>query len=302
MTVKKYIFIAVAVLAATGIRAAITSQSELFPGIDAYTKEEIRWQGLARLYPQRVRFESPELHPNRLSGHATRIEDLPRSIKYIRVYRLDEALKTIETQIRHPALLLDFRYLKSTVLGVELAAMLGCQSAVSNILPIGNIPRVISHSLRGSDMAVVSPRSTPIVVLCNEQTEGPFEAILHNLQHAGAIILVGEATTGHTGYYKKIGNTTWVLEGELRPTPSDSLVGVGVTPRIKVATSAEQSYINYHLYEAGTPIQQLLNPAKQHTPDSSQPASGSAPRNTDVVLQRGTDIVAALQILQQPHL
>jgi sulfur carrier protein ThiS len=137
-----------------------------------------------------------------------------------------------------------------------------------------------------------------VIVLCNRETAGPFEAVLAKLQQHGAIIGVGEATAGRTGFYEKSDHHTWILHGEIRPDEATSLVGTGFQPRIQLEINSEENYLSYHLYEAGTTIEQLLS-QKNTMPNNEAMEVEGVLIKPDRILQRGVDIIAALQILQQ---
>lgn len=294
MTVKAYLCSAVLAIASALSTAAKQADSALFPDLESYSQEEIKLHGLARLYPGRILFEPPQQSTNSLRDQAAKVEELTRGVKYIRIYRLEEALKLIETQIQHPALILDARYLQSSHSGSPLASMLGQNALLTQIQTVGQVPANLSTELKAQSQSPL-PRKAPFIVLCNRETAGPFEAVLHNLQAAGAAIIVGEASAGRTGFYKQLPyKQIWKIEGEIRPTTQHSLVGIGIQPRIRVATSPEESYIAYHLYEAGTKLEKLLQAPKGTDESSSQDGPSL---QTDPVLQRGFDIVTALQIL-----
>src|SRR5690606_24006864 len=119
----------------------------------------------------------------------------------------------------------------------------------------------------------------------------------------GSVIVVGENTAGRTGFYEEIQSGDWKIHGELRPGPNHSLVPAGIKPRISVALSPEAQDRGYFLYEAGTKIEPLVRQPERATaavedaPDESEKVEESA--GTDPILQRGLEIVAALQVLQQ---
>ncbi len=269
---------------------------ELFPSLSQYDDEAIRLHGLATLFPGRVLFEDPQLATTTESRVATRVEDLPRAIKYIRLYRLDEAKAVLAEFQAHPALILDVRFLKSERAAVDALDAFTTSQTLHNLTTVGSVPADLIKLSDGS----TTQRDTPAIVLCNRETAGPFEAVLHQLQQTGAIIAVGEATAGRTGFYKKTAHNAWLLNGELRPDNDTSLVGVGFQPRILLEIDAEENYLSYHLYEAGTSITQLLRQENHTTADSYEKLeSENVLIESDRILQRGVDIIAALQILQQ---
>lgn len=294
MTVQQLLRTAV-VCAIVTCTPAYGQDATLFPSLSDYSDEVIRLHGLAELYPGRVLFEDPQLATTTESRVATRVEDLPRAIKYIRLYRLDEAKSVLAEFHTHPALILDFRFLKSEQAAVDTLAAFTPSQTLQSLTTIGSVPADLITLSDGS----TAQRDTPVIVLCNRETAGPFEAVLHQLQQTGAIIAVGEPTAGRTGFYKKTAHNTWVLNGELRPDNETSLVGVGFEPRIQLEIDVEENYLSYHLYEAGTDIAQLLRQDDRIDISHETLESDSVLTEPDRILQRGVDIIAALQILQQ---
>ncbi|MGJ8652935.1 MAG: hypothetical protein ACSHX8_06640 [Opitutaceae bacterium] len=275
--------------------------TEFFPGLDDQSDETIHLHGLASLYPGTILFKTPELLTRSQRQEAAKVEDLPNKIAYVRIYRLEEAISAIRKTVDTPALILDLRYLQAESLGAELASLLSSEPRIESLTAIGKVPASIEEAL-GELSISATKRTYPAIVLCNRETAGPFEAILHILQKNGSIIGVGEATAGRTGFYKKAKDQIWVIEGELRPTQNTSLINTGFVPRIEIDATPESNYMSYHIYEAGTPISRVLRKenllATDDTEDSTEDADAEK-FEPDHVLQRGVDIVAALQVLQQ---
>ena len=295
MTVQQLLSTAV-ICVSVACHQAHGLDAALFPSLSDYSDEAIRLHGLAQLFPGRVLFEDPKLDTTTASRVATRVEDLPRAIKYIRLYRLDEAKAVLAEHHTHPALILDFRFLKSEQAAVDTFDTFTTSQALQSLTTVGSVPADLIKFSDGS----TAQRDTPVIVLCNRETAGPFEAVLHQLQQSGTIIAVGEPTAGRTGFYKKTAHDAWMLNGELRPDNDTSLVGVGFEPRIQLEIDAEENYLSYHLYEAGTDIAQLLKQEDRIDVESQEPLeSDSVLIEPDRILQRGVDIIAALQILQQ---
>jgi hypothetical protein len=295
MTVRQ--LLSTAVVCATLTCPHTHGQDEaLFPSLSQYDDDAIRLHGLAQLFPGRVLFEDPQLATTTESRVAARVEDLPRAIKYIRLYRLDEAQPVLAEYQTHPALILDFRFLKSEQAAVEILDGFTATQWTERLTTVGSVPAGLVESSDDS----TTQRDTPVIVLCNRETAGPFEASLHQLQQTGAIIAVGESTAGRTGFYEQTAHNAWILNGELRPDSETSLVGVGFQPRIQLDVDAEENYLSYHLYEAGTNIVQLLRQENHDEPESHDTiGNDSVLIEPDRILQRGVDIIAALQTLQQ---
>ncbi|MFT6059959.1 MAG: hypothetical protein ACJAS5_001404, partial [Lentimonas sp.] len=70
-------------------------------------------------------------------------------------------------------------------------------------------------------------------------------------------------------------------------------------PRIRLESDAKENYLSYHLYEAGTDIMQLLRNEDSSSDRDPIGEAESSSIEPDRILQRGVDIIAALQILQQ---
>jgi hypothetical protein len=294
LTVKQFLSTAV-VCAAVTCQPAQGQDAALFPSLRDYSDEAIRLHGLAALFPNHVLFEEPQLETTSESRVAARVEDLPRAIKYIRLYRLDEAKSVLAEFQTHSALILDVRFLKSNHTAVDTLSGFATAKQAKTLTTVGTVPADLSTSGEASSTV----RDSPVIVLCNRETAGPFEAVLHQLQAAGAIIAVGEPTAGRSGFYRKASANAWILCGEVRPDSDTSLVGVGFEPRIRLESDAKENYLSYHLYEAGTDILQLLR--NEDSSSDSDPAreADSSSIEPDRILQRGVDIIAALQILQQ---
>lgn len=294
LTVKQFLSTAV-VCAAVTCQPAQGQDAALFPSLRDYSDEAIRLHGLAALFPNHVLFEQPQLETTSESRVAARVEDLPRAIKYIRLYRLDEAKSVLAEFQTHSALILDVRFLKSNHTAMDTLSCFATAKQAKTLTTVGTVPADLSTSGEASSTV----RDSPVIVLCNRETAGPFEAVLHQLQAAGAIIAVGEPTAGRSGFYRKASANAWILCGEVRPDSDTSLVGVGFEPRIRLESDAKENYLSYHLYEAGTDILQLLR--NEDSSSDSDPAreADSSSIEPDRILQRGVDIIAALQILQQ---
>jgi hypothetical protein len=295
MTAKQ--FLSTAVICATVTSIQMHAQDAvLFPSLNDYSDETIRLHGLAQLFPNRVLFEHPELAAAAQSQVATRVEDLPHSIKYIRLYRLDEAHIVLSELKAHPALILDLRFLKCNNTAVDSLGLFADFKQRQQLTTIGDCPDDLNISIHG----LRPPQHLPVIVLCNRETAGPFEAVLHQLQTNAAIIAVGEPTAGRTGFYHKVAPHAWMLCGEIRPHEDTSLVGSGLQPDIQLEIDAEENYLSYHLYEAGTNITQLLRRDKlQSESNKVQDERESTFIKPDRILQRGVDIITALQTLQQ---
>ena len=285
---------------------------ELFPDLDTKDPELVRLHGIAALYPGRVRFEAPPAEPADRRAKAASVADLPDGIRYIRLYRLDEGLATVRGHIDESALILDFRYLRSRQSGAGLAALLGGPDGAARPKPVGEVPEPIREQLQ-QDRTPSQKRRHPVVLLTNAKTAGPFEAALSDLQRSGAIIGVGSATAGDTGFFRQIRSGVWVLKGELRNASNESLIPGGFRPRITTGITPEDDYRAYHLHEAGTPLAHLIRDSGETTTKTgdADPDGNGEPVETngsgestdaatqDSVLKRGIETVKALRILDR---
>ena len=112
----------------------------LFPSLEKYDTEEIQLHGLATLYPGRVLFEHPSLSASCENREPARVEDLPREIKYIRLYRLDGAQAVLKQQRAHPALIVDFRYLKSELAALQSLNAFEQNACLNGLTTTGQVP------------------------------------------------------------------------------------------------------------------------------------------------------------------
>lgn len=300
-SLKQCFHLALLLCGSSHLSADVQVDTKFFPNLDQHTDETIQLRGLASLYPGTIFFEAPELSTRSQRQEAAKVETLPNKITYVRIYRLEEAIAAIQKTMDQPALILDLRYLQSESSGVKLANLLNSEPAVKSLTAVGKVPAKIQDALDELSIAATK-RSYPAIVLCNRETAGPFEAILQILQSNGCIIGVGEATAGRTGFYTNLNDQAWVIEGELRPTPKMSLIKTGFVPRIEIEATPESNYLSYNIYEAGTPITRVLRNGNLLTSKDKKDDkvdSEAEKFEPDAVLQRGVDIVAALQVLQQ---
>ena len=289
-------------LSLSSVVYALKLNPHFFPDDPSHSEESIYLHGLAQLYPGTVVFKDPKLEPRSLRENAAQIETLPSDITYVRIYRLEEAMAAIHGVIDQPALILDLRYLQSESSGAGLAKLLNSDQNIASVTGVGIIPSEITASINDLDVSATR-RKYPAIVLCNRETAGPFETILDALQSDNCIVAVGEATAGRTGFYTKHeSDDVWIIQGELRPSTDKTLIENGFVPRIKMDATPETNYLSYNLYETGRSITRLLRKNANALPTTETGNSGpndDEPFEPDAVLQRGVDIVAALQILQQ---
>lgn len=269
----------------------------LFPGLAQHADEALQLQGIARLYPGRIIFKAPvQATPPSPDSRAVSVESLPGNITYLRIYQLDGALPTLVQHLHDSSLILDVRYLQSFSGVIDFGKLF----TDPKLQTVGTIPEAWLLAKE----ADTERRKLPAVVLCNQQTAGPLEAMLAQLQEEKHILAVGSATAGRTGYYSEATelNQTWILSGEIRPNPELSLIPNGFKPRILIPEDAKSAYRAYYLYEAGTPIEQLVaktEPKPVRNGEGEEPSEEDQNATKDFILQKAIDVVAALQILDQ---
>jgi len=83
-----------------------------------------------------------------------------------------------------------------------------------------------------------------VIVLVNQATAGPVEAVLDALQAAGDVLLVGPGTAGECAF---------------RAAGGDWIAGSGVACGLPVAVTPDADRRAYDALEAGTPIGELLD-------------------------------------------
>ncbi|ADE53412.1 hypothetical protein [Coraliomargarita akajimensis] len=265
---------------------------ELFPGIHRYSDQDLRLQGIAALYPNRVCFDSPRIQPADRHRRAASIETIEPAITYLRIYRFDEAIESLRQQLQTESLIIDLRFTQSPELELEFFDLLAEHSLTQHLEVIGTTEDFDLSTVESTEHR--DARQTPPLVLINRHTTGPFEACIDYLQASGQIVCVGDSTGGQTGSYTQHRNY-WLLAAEVRQRASNSLIGVGVRPRIQVQTEPEEDYISYHLYETGSDLQRLIGVRLSSENDNDEDPQAAA---LDQILVKAVDILAALQILQ----
>ncbi len=263
--------LAVALLAATsGYAQSSTEAPEppLPPEFSQHSELELKWRGLASLYPGMVLTETPPA----FTPHTPReplVAELPDGVTYLRVYDLPLAMPALEEHAGKTRLVLDLRYQQSQ----EPEAF---TALIENTRP--------KH---------------PLIVLVNHRTAGKLEVALENLQSEGKILAVGVPTAGETGSYRPVPGLDgfYVIDTQHLSHTGKSLLGTGFTPRIVVDTAPEEDYLGYQLVERGTPVEQVLQIEYEAevTEDGEEPEDDTEP--ADPILQRALDVIVALQVL-----
>jgi hypothetical protein len=291
-----------------------------FPGIETLPDHLIMLEGLAALYPGKILKELPlesgqEVRP-------PKIEPLPRGITYARVYHLSGDLSGLIERIDDAPLIIDLRFVDSDLENaLAFGRLLGLHMPV-RLEARGNY---LTPPMQVSDLVIEKTdtpqsRDMPILILTNDGTTGPLEAVLDAVQAQNEIITVGTPTGGHTGRYHEIAVDPpyYVIAGEIRAAGRSSLVHHGFRPEIDVPVDSARDYRAYYAFERGVEISRLIN----YDLDESDPALNTSPPTTyttftdaegtlperpknisstalaDPILQRAVNIIVALQVLR----
>lgn len=265
---------------ATGFSAA--PQAVLISGEFAeHSQRELVWRGLAALYPEKV-LTAP---PVTFTGHSPAPPlqaELPRGVTYLRLYDPALAVEALEAVKNPQKLILDLRY----------CATPAPASFVTLVEELG--------------------QQHPLIVLVNGRTAGQLEVQLADLQAAKKILTVGTPTAGQTGTYAPVPGLDgfYVLKEETLTADGNSLLGKGLTPSVAVETTPQADYLAYNLVERGTAVTAVLQMQAAAPPAPVPPldedATGAneekspAPatdRPLDAILQRGLDVIVALQVM-----
>lgn len=278
---------------------------EFFPRLEQQNPERVFFEGLVTLYPGRVLNHSPEI----LRPAAKReplVEILPRGIRYVRVYDLEQSLQILAESTDSPALIWDFRYL--------YAPYAVSKSLLTMMAPIGFEPpaklQKVGHfsdghsRTSGPGPGPIEPDGAtrvnyPAIVLVNAQTRGPVEAALDALQRNQAIMTIGTHTAGLTGSYKPAPHVEgfWVIQGEVRASGGPSLLGAGLSPEVSVNVSPEADFVGYQLLETGYDAADVLKIELPDVDTGADDEAEEALRPGDPVMQRAVEIIIALQVL-----
>lgn len=244
---------------------------KLFPELSNASSDAIFLEGLAQRFPKRILKELPEAPTH--SKIAPLIQELPRNITYIRIHDFATQLETTTEHLANPALIIDLRYVFS-----------------ANTDPF-------FETLKNLD------RQHAIIVLTNKKSSGPWETQLADLQASGTIMTVGTATFGNTGVYEKFWEqpTYYKLVDEKLTQTGKSILQSGVVPDVSIEVSPQEDYQSYYAVNKGYSVGSLINLKlddvdTEKKEDSEDNANGDKPLQ-DAILQRGVEIIVALQIL-----
>lgn len=224
--------------------------SRYFPKRVATPANEADWAALAKAYPNRVKRapvrDAPALEP----PAATRVS-IRAGIDYVRVRQLANDLDVIATALATPRLVIDLRYVHGELAEALRFGALLARRPLALAQPGGNIEPA---GARGPEQK--------ILCLINRGTSGALEAVLDALQAAGEVLLVGTQSAGDTGAFATASNApAWrVITNDYRRAGGHSLLDVGVTPGLFVATAPDAEDAAYLAFDAGRPIAELLDP------------------------------------------
>jgi hypothetical protein len=295
--------------------------SELFPGLERYSRDELLLRGLAAQYPGRVVYEAPASSPavtpeTGPTPRRVRTATLPGGIEYIRCYANgdDEVPVPVPSS---DSRIIDLRYFSTGTASVTACARL-CEKLIGvapgfnaqGKYPLGEVPKssatepkravpltpkITVHVESGGLPASAVPR---VFVLVNHATSGPIEAMLDDLQERGKIILVGSATAGRTAALAALkGHPGWqIIVGEIqlahprvqRPkrNPELSIVGIGVQPEVHVHATPQMELLAWQRVESGESPAALLRSMASSVgaPSSSNSGNNTGGKNAAVSL------------------
>lgn len=271
---------------------------ELYPGLQEKSGDEIALAGLAALYPGRILQTPPPTTSSATAGKKPLQATFAGNIAYWRFYQISSALPEPASPPR--ALIVDLRYLQTRP--DQTIDCLNFSAQVFGVTP--RLKTLGDYPLPTPSLATAEKTPARIIVLVNHKTSGPIEAVLADLQARGKTILVGTASAGQTASYQPFENRPgwWRASGEIQTeTLPTSHVGTGVIPQMQVAASPENDLLAWQWIERGaTPESVLrLGHLRETTTASNtdQPAAEDSP-GTDLILQRGYDVLAALQVVE----
>ncbi len=276
---------------------------EFFPGLNKQSPEKIYLEGLMALYPGRVLDKAPQSEGPATSREPM-IETLPRGITYVRLYDLSDSISFIDAHISDPILLIDLRYVSSSMEAAKrfIAYFSLSSDAIENI----STPEETAAHSKGSLQDLISdytvrPNDRKDIVLINQKTSGAIEAAVDALQRTGKIVTVGTRTAGDTGSYGAIPGVEgyYVIDGEVRAMSGPSLLGVGLEPEVPVDVTAAEDFTGYQLLETGYSAEAILRtrlPALDPL-EASEDSEEAEETPIDPILQRAVEVVIALQVL-----
>ncbi|MEM8549968.1 MAG: hypothetical protein AAGF10_04195 [Verrucomicrobiota bacterium] len=248
--------------------AATFSAGELPPEFSQHSDEELKWRGLATLYPGKVLTEPPASFAPHSPREPLEVK-LPYEVTYLRIYDLPLAMEAIEAVAGQNKLVLDLRYLHSEQ-----------PEALAKLL----------RQMRGD---------FPAMILVNHRTSGELEIALADLQAAEKVLTIGTHTAGQTGTYRPVPELDgfFVLEDESLTAEGESLLGTGLTPRISVTVAPKDDFRAYELVERGTSVEAVLGMDLSDDSANSSEAEDTEEVPADAILQRALDVIVALQVL-----
>ncbi|MEZ5278175.1 MAG: hypothetical protein R3F07_17470 [Opitutaceae bacterium] len=235
--------------------------AELFPGLEQLNESDLLLEGLHQHYPNRLLdHPPPELIPT--EGDPL-LREKDGGVDYVRVRGLSTALPSIQAALDEPVALIDLRYVHADL---ETAIALGALLARNDRLVldlIGDYATVAGMEATDRLTVQTEPADSStslVIVLVNEETGGPLEAVLAELQSRHRILSIGRTTAGLTATYRPLpGFPGWhAISGEIRPASLGSLVGIGLQPSIPVDAEAATEKEAYDRFDPEKPLQTVL--------------------------------------------
>jgi hypothetical protein len=237
---------------------------ELFPGVEDLDESELLLEALQDHFPGRV-LDEPPARPLESRGEPSGREG-DAGVSYIRVGNLGKAMAWIQRGLTQSVALIDLRYVHASLDdSIALGALLAGSDELAFDL-VGQYGPADGPGL--SDRLTVANHDpdaggATVIVLTNNLTSGPLEAVLAELQANRRILIVGTRTAGLTATHRRIpGNPGWyAVSGEIRPDSTGSLIGIGIDPAIQVETDPEAEAAAYAGFDPERPLSTILEQA-----------------------------------------
>ena len=151
----------------------------------------------------------------RATSEAVRVETIETAIRYIRIYRFEDALENIKEHLRDASVILDLRYTRSESLGYALSDCL--DSAQSATTCQGR------HAAQGSrEWPAADTNTTAVHDTTHRRTLQPANRSHLRQSYTPrqmAPYAVGETTAYRTGFYKEIEVPAWLLRAKFASRP-----------------------------------------------------------------------------------
>lgn len=245
--------IASLVVLASPLRGALPK--DIFPEGTIEPTDDAGWSELAARFPHLLKRVESAGASSPTSPPPTRIS-LREHMDYLRIRRVASDLIVLENALETQMLVLDLRYVWADLPdAVKLGALLARSTLnIQTVSPTDAATTTIEPAQKRAPKQAV-------VVLVNHGTSGALEVVLDALQAAGDILLVGARTAGDTGVFsdQAVAEGWRSIGGQMQRAGGPNLLGVGVEPRLTIATDEASDETAYLALDSGTPIVTLLD-------------------------------------------